>query len=76
MVGRQGPQGRTHLMSPAMAAAAAVTGRLCDVRELLGTLGEANVTVKVNTRDPKEFLGNDRLMFALIPVTAIFWIFK
>ncbi len=32
--GRQGPGGRTHLMSPAMAAAAAVTGRLADVREL------------------------------------------
>ena len=31
--GRQGPGGRTHLMSPAMAAAAAVTGRLADVRE-------------------------------------------
>ena len=32
--GRQGPGGRTHLVSPAMAAAAAVTGRLADVREL------------------------------------------
>jgi 3-isopropylmalate/(R)-2-methylmalate dehydratase large subunit len=32
--GRQGPGGRTHLMSPAMAAAAAVTGRLADAREL------------------------------------------
>jgi 3-isopropylmalate/(R)-2-methylmalate dehydratase large subunit len=35
-VGRQGPGSRTHLMSPAMAAAAAVTGRLADVRPLLG----------------------------------------
>ena len=35
-VGRQGPGSRTHLMSPAMAAAAAVTGRLTDVRALLG----------------------------------------
>ncbi len=34
-VGRQGPGARTHLVSPAMAAAAAVTGRLSDVRELV-----------------------------------------
>ena len=34
-VGRQGRGARTHLMSPAMAAAAAVTGRLSDVRTLL-----------------------------------------
>ena len=32
--GRQGRGGRTHLLSPAMAAAAAVTGRLTDVRDL------------------------------------------
>lgn len=36
--GRQGQGGRTHLLSPAMAAAAAVTGKLTDVR----TLGEKN----------------------------------
>ncbi len=32
--GRQGRGGRTHLMSPAMAAAAAITGHLTDVRDL------------------------------------------
>lgn len=32
--GRQGAGGRTHLVSPAMAAAAAIAGRLVDVREL------------------------------------------
>jgi 3-isopropylmalate/(R)-2-methylmalate dehydratase large subunit len=34
--GRQGPLARTHLMSPAMVAAAAVAGKLADVRPLLG----------------------------------------
>ncbi|EGG01925.1 uncharacterized protein MELLADRAFT_44992 [Melampsora larici-populina 98AG31] len=32
--GRQGPGGRTHLMSPAMAAAAAIAGRFIDIRKL------------------------------------------
>ncbi|WP_149538871.1 3-isopropylmalate dehydratase large subunit [Siccirubricoccus phaeus] len=35
-MGRQGPGARTHLLSPAMAAAAAVTGRFADVRRLVG----------------------------------------
>jgi 3-isopropylmalate/(R)-2-methylmalate dehydratase large subunit len=33
-VGRQGPNARTHLASPAMAVAAAVTGTITDVRQL------------------------------------------
>jgi 3-isopropylmalate/(R)-2-methylmalate dehydratase large subunit len=33
--GRQGRGGRTHLMSPAMAAAAALAGRIADVRDYL-----------------------------------------
>ncbi|MDQ7732396.1 3-isopropylmalate dehydratase large subunit [Halomonas sp. SpR1] len=36
--GRQGPGARTHLMSPAMVAAAAVNGRLADVRTLSSTV--------------------------------------
>ena len=34
--GRQGPGARTHVMSPAMAAAAAITGKITDVRTLFG----------------------------------------
>ncbi|GER08731.1 hypothetical protein JCM17843_30410 [Kordiimonadales bacterium JCM 17843] len=33
-VGRQGPGSRTHLLSPAMAAAAAITGHLTDIRTI------------------------------------------
>jgi 3-isopropylmalate/(R)-2-methylmalate dehydratase large subunit len=36
-VGRQGPGARTHLVSPAMAAAAALTGRFTDVRGMIET---------------------------------------
>ena len=36
--GRQGYRGRTHLVSPAMAAAAAIAGRFVDVRQIAGRL--------------------------------------
>jgi 3-isopropylmalate/(R)-2-methylmalate dehydratase large subunit len=36
-IGRQGPNARTHLASPAMAAAAAIAGRIVDVRTLSST---------------------------------------
>jgi 3-isopropylmalate/(R)-2-methylmalate dehydratase large subunit len=39
-VGRQGPGARTHLLSPAMAAAAAITGHLTDVRRLSSKTAE------------------------------------
>ena len=48
--GRQGAGGRTHLMSPAMAAAAAVAGHLTDVRELLPA------GMDMSGMDSKEFL--------------------
>jgi 3-isopropylmalate/(R)-2-methylmalate dehydratase large subunit len=40
-VGRQGPQARTHLASPAMAAAAALAGCIVDVREMTAASGTA-----------------------------------
>ncbi len=40
--GRQGPGARTHLMSPAMVAAAAISGRLTDVRQLASSSPRAS----------------------------------
>ncbi|KAI0291732.1 aconitase [Russula brevipes] len=45
--GRQGAGGRTHLVSPAMAAAAAMEGRLTDVRKFLGVDPSSSGNVKV-----------------------------
>jgi 3-isopropylmalate/(R)-2-methylmalate dehydratase large subunit len=41
-IGRQGPGARTHLVSPAMAAAAAVAGRLADVRKFTSRQAESS----------------------------------
>lgn len=46
--GRQGAQGRTHLMSPVMAAAAAIVGKLADVRKLSEYQGSPHIEASVN----------------------------
>ncbi|KLO18085.1 aconitase [Schizopora paradoxa] len=53
--GRQGAGGRTHLMSPAMAAAAAITGYLCDVRKFLGKEPSGGAPV-IKVLNPDAFL--------------------
>src|SRR5690606_2794234 len=40
--GRQGRGGRTHLMNPAMAAAAAINGCLVDVRDVMSTISSSH----------------------------------
>jgi 3-isopropylmalate dehydratase len=52
--GRQGSGGRTHLMSPAMAAAAAMTGHLTDVRQYYGAALPA--ATKLKTTSAFDFL--------------------
>ncbi|KAJ3193800.1 3-isopropylmalate dehydratase [Irineochytrium annulatum] len=53
--GRQGPGGRTHLMSPAMAAAAAIAGHLVDVRSFQPKDSDSAVVML----DSKDFLDDD-----------------
>ncbi|KAL2153055.1 hypothetical protein VTH82DRAFT_4210 [Thermothelomyces myriococcoides] len=45
--GRQGAQGRTHLMSPVMAAAAAIVGKLADVRKISQFSGSPHVEAAI-----------------------------
>ncbi|KAG5463502.1 MAG: 3-isopropylmalate dehydratase, partial [Olpidium bornovanus] len=55
--GRQGFLGRTHLVSPSMAAAAAIVGRLTDVRDLVGNAAaEARRRIEVTVTDSKAYL--------------------
>lgn len=57
--GRQGTGGRTHLLSPAMAAAAAITGNLADIRKVgMGDTG-------VSSTDSKDYLSGD---FVIAPM--------
>ncbi|KAJ4300509.1 3-isopropylmalate dehydratase [Collariella sp. IMI 366227] len=67
--GRQGAQGRTHLMSPVMAAAAAIAGKLADVRKLsqyngsphieAASTGKAHFDERIETDDhEKEMLAD------------------
>lgn len=56
--GRQGALGRTHLVSPGMAAAAAITGKLTDVRTLVREEKEEKAT---KTREWEEFVGTTPL---------------
>ncbi|KAK4126655.1 putative 3-isopropylmalate protein [Parathielavia appendiculata] len=55
--GRQGAQGRTHLMSPVMAAAAAIVGKLADVRKISQYNGSPHVEAAVAPETAATFSG-------------------
>lgn len=56
--GRQGALGRTHLMSPAMAAAAAIAGKLADVRDFAPS-PSGKVAAKVDVQPAVEEIDDD-----------------
>lgn len=58
--GRQGAKGRTHLVSPAMAAAAAIKGHLCNVREFFGDVSNGSPSIITNKNyDPSHDVEGD-----------------
>lgn len=70
--GRQGPGGRTHLVSPGMAAAAALTGHLTDVRKFLGADADAKIASgpKLKLANASEFL-TDPVLPSPEPIQAV-----
>ena len=57
--GRQGFKGRTHLMSPAMAAAAAIAGHLTDVRTFINAKPD-RPTVQLSATDSKSYFSKEK----------------
>ncbi|KAF7185945.1 3-isopropylmalate dehydratase [Pseudocercospora fuligena] len=74
--GRQGAGGRTHLMSPAMAAAAALAGKLADVRKLEGyeqalpSAKSASNSVETYVEDPESDVDLDKILDAPVSETG------
>ena len=69
--GRQGAGGRTHLLSPAMAAAAAITGKLTDVRKFLGKEVTENTVDSLALKTVSEFQFMDEAPSLPSPNTSI-----
>ena len=57
--GRQGALGRTHLMSPVMAAAAAIVGKLADVRKIYEDATPVKASPKLDVERPSEAVESD-----------------
>jgi 3-isopropylmalate dehydratase len=69
--GRQGAGGRTHLMSPVMAAAAAIVGNLADVRKLAPSSGSATKgSPKIELDAHMEEVGSDDEIDRIIDLPA------
>lgn len=69
--GRQGAGGRTHLMSPAMAAAAALVGNLADVRKLApASAAPATGSPKIELDAHQEELGSDEEIDRIMDLPA------